>query len=578
MPGPHRSRHRGTRLAALVTAAVLVTGACTADDGDDGGSAEPTDRSTPTARDYPGLPESLARQSLEWSACPEPSVEQGGGDAPGELPDGTPWQCSSLTVPVDWEDTEGETIDIALVRAVSTADAGDRIGSLVFNFGGPGSSGVYTLPHAAEEYEELRGGYDLVSFDPRGVGNSAGVVCLDGERRDRMAQELGGPPRDSREEELMAELDAEYIAGCEEAAGDLLPHLTTANTARDLDLLRHVLGDGQLHYFGVSYGTELGATHASLFPENVGRAVLDAVVDPTTDPTEVGLYQAAGFQLALENWMAYCAEEEGADCPVGTDPEEGSAVVADFLEGLRDRPLDGDGERLLTTDLALTGIILTLYDEEFWPYLTLGLNTAMNGDDGELLLALADIYNGRDEQGRYSNQNDAFTAIGCADAPGGPGIAAVDEYREEFLEASPAFGDLLVWSVAGCEGWPVPGPGTEDGDSDDDTGESGTGESSEDPVAGDDAPGGAGTRGDNRVGIGAEGAREILLIGTTGDPATPYEGAERMRDALGEGVGVLITREGEGHGAYAMGSECVDEAVNDYLLSGLIPQDGLICG
>ncbi|GAB3127994.1 alpha/beta fold hydrolase [Streptomyces calidiresistens] len=568
MPGQHRFRSRGTRLAALVTAAALVTGACTAGGGDDdGGSAEPTDRSTPTARDYPGLPESLARQSLEWTACPEPSVEQGGGEAPGELPDGTPWQCSTLTVPLDWDDTGGETIEIALIRAVSTADADARIGSLVFNFGGPGSSGVYTLPQAAENYEDLRAGYDLVSFDPRGVGNSAGVVCVDGEQRDRMAQELGGPPRDAGEEALMAELDAEYIAGCEEAAGDLLPHLTTASAARDLDLLRHVLGDGQLHYFGISYGTELGATHASLFPANVGRAVLDAVVDPTTEPTEAGLHQAAGFQLALENWMAHCAAEEGADCPVGTDAEEGSAVIADFLDGLRDRPLPGDGDRLLTADLALTGIILTLYDEEFWPYLTLALDTALNDGEGQLLLAFADLYNGRDEQGRYSNQNDAFTAITCADAPGGPGIEAVEEYREEFLEASPAFGDLMVWSVTGCEGWPVPVGGA--GDAGDD-GEPGPGaDDTTDDTAG---------RGDNRVDIDAEGAREILLIGTTGDPATPYEGAERMRDALGEGVGVLITREGEGHGAYAMGNECVDEAVNDYLLSGLIPQDGLVCG
>ncbi|MBB0245016.1 alpha/beta fold hydrolase [Streptomyces alkaliphilus] len=572
MPGHHRSRHRGARLAALLTAVALVTGACTTGEGGDGGG-EPTDRSTPTARDYPGLPESLARQSLEWSACPEPSVEQGGGEAPGELTDGTPWQCSALTVPLDWEDPGGRTIDIALIRAVSTADAEDRIGSLVFNFGGPGASGVYTLPHAAEDYEELRTGYDLVSFDPRGVGDSAGVVCVDDERRDRMAQELGGPPRDAAEETLMAELDAEYIAGCEEAAGDLLPHLTTADTARDLDLLRHVLGDGRLHYFGISYGTELGAAHASLFPANVGRAVLDAVVDPTTDPTEVGLYQAAGFQLALENWMAHCSAEEGVDCPVGADPEDGSAVIADFLAELRDRPLSGDGERRLTTELALTGIILTLYDQELWPYLTLALDQALNDGDGRLLLAFADLYNGRDEQGRYSNQNDAFTAISCADAPGGRGIAAVEEYREEFLEASPAFGDLLVWSVTGCEGWPVPVEGS--GDDTGDAEEPGADAGAPDPAGDGETPG---ARGDNRVEIGAAGAREILLIGTTGDPATPYEGAERMRDALGEGVGVLITREGEGHGAYAMGSDCVDEAVNDYLLSGLIPQDGLVCG
>ncbi|WP_130796668.1 alpha/beta hydrolase [Streptomyces otsuchiensis] len=543
-----RTRTRGRRGAAATTAALLsgalLLTACSG--GDDGGGGErddesrPSEESTPAARAYPGVPDSISQQRLRWESCEGPTVAQGGGPAPGELPDGTPWQCATLTVPLDYEEPEGETIPVALVRAASSGDAGDRIGSLIFNFGGPGGSGVFTLPLLADDYEELRGGYDLVSFDPRGVGESAGVVCLDDEASDRLDQEAGAVPRDEEQEERYTELAAEYVAACEANSGELLPHLTTANTARDMDLLRHVLGDSSLSYYGASYGTELGGVYANLFPEQVGRAVFDAVIDPTADFVDGALLQASGFQLALENYMADCATQLAEECPTGEGGAEGTDALVEFLDGLAEEPLEAGGDRALTEQLGLLGIVAMLYDEETWQYLSMGLTQAMHEKDGELLLAFADMYNGRDDEGRYSNQQDAHAAIRCADVTGQRDRAAIDEHRDAFEEASPVFGPYLLWSLNGCEGWPVDG-------------------SYEFPE------------------VSAEGAAEILLIGTTGDPATPYEGTERMQQQLGDGVGVLITFDGEGHGAYGK-DPCINDAVEEYLLSGMIPQNGLVCG
>ncbi|NJP68298.1 alpha/beta hydrolase [Streptomyces spiramenti] len=542
-PTSQGGRHRALTVGAALLSGVMLLSACSGGGGSEqrGEDEEgrPSEKSTPAARAYPGVPDAISQQRLSWDPCEAPTVAQGGGEAPGELDDGTPWQCATLTVPLDYEEPDGETIGIALIRAASTAEGDARQGSLIYNFGGPGGSGVLTLPMLGEQYEALREGYDLVSFDPRGVGESAGVRCLDGEEIDRQEQEHGALPRTEEQEEAYAEMSAEYVAACEANAGEILPHLTTTNTARDMDLMRHVLGDSRLHYFGISYGTELGGVYANLFPEQVGRAVLDAVVDPTADSVDGALLQARGFQLALENYMADCAEVYGEECPTGEGGEEGSALLADLLAEVAEEPLETGGERQLTEQLAVLGIVATLYDQEAWEYLTVGLMEALEGD-GELLLLFADAYNERDEEGRYSNQRDAQAAITCADTTGQRDPEAIEENRAAFEDASPVFGPYLLWSLAGCEGWPTDGE-------------------AEKPE------------------VSADGASEMLLIGTTGDPATPYEGAERMQRELGEGVGVLITFDGEGHGAYGQ-DECIDDSVEDYLLSGMVPQNGLVCG
>ncbi|RKN09016.1 alpha/beta hydrolase [Streptomyces radicis] len=531
-------RRGGTRAAALAVAMAVTVGACSGD------GAPPAALGIPEADAAPGpeqahepaLPAEFTEQTLTWAECPAPSALQGAGEAPG---DG--WECARLSVPLDYADPEGsETIDIAVIRARSTAE-GDRVGSLVFNFGGPGGSGVATLPRAATRYEALRaGGFDLVSFDPRGVGESAGVVCRSDAEIDAAGQQDDGPPLTPDEESAYLADSRDYARDCAANAGRLLPHVTTRDAARDLDLLRAALGDEKLHYFGVSYGTKLGAVYAHLFPERVGRAVFDAVVDPTRDVTQRALLQAEGFQLALDNYLADCAAT-GPDCPTGDGGRPAYDTINGLFDALRARPLPTATERELTAGLALTALLSALYSEASWPYLTEALRQALDEDRGDLLLAAAEEYNGRDAQGRYRNLHAANNAINCADFASRLTVDDVAEHRAEFEAASPVFGPQLVWSVLACAHWPV------------------SGES-------------------DRPEVSAEGAAPILLLATTGDPATPYAGAERMREALGDGVGVLLTYDGEGHGAYGSGDPCVTAVTDRYLLDGTVPEPGLTCG
>jgi pimeloyl-ACP methyl ester carboxylesterase len=429
-------------------------------------------------------------------------------------------------------------------------DSDDRIGSLLFNFGGPGGSGVATLPAFSSDYAELHERYDLVSFDPRGVGDSEGLVCLDDRQLDDYFA-ASPVPENAEERHALTDRLRGFAEACEERAGPLLPHLTTANTARDMDLMREVLGDDKLHYFGVSYGTQLGGVYAHLFPQRLGRAVFDAVVDPTLSPEQSARAQAGGFQLALGNYVEGCAEEgeegenDAGDCPLGDSTREATDRLGDLLARLRADPMptrDPMGRRL-TQSLAWSGIAQSLYSREFWPYLSQGLDDALaeEGPDGTLLLALGDAMNGRNPDGTYTTLQSSLTAISCADAPQRYEVADIRRALRTFREASPVFGPPLAWSLLSCTYWPVAGTG------------------------------GA------HPSVDAEGAPPILLIGTTGDPATPYEGTRRMKRALGAGVGVELTYEGEGHGAYTGGNACIRDTADAYLLDGKIPEDGKTC-
>ncbi|MFV2118335.1 alpha/beta hydrolase, partial [Streptomyces sp. Act-28] len=312
-------------------------------------------------------------------------------------------------------------------------------------------------------------------------------------------------------------------------SGKLIPHVTTDNTARDMDVIRHVLGDARLNYFGISYGTQLGAAYAHLFPKRTGRTVLDAVVDPTADSKGHARHQTTGFQRALNNYFE----------STGEDPKAGTARVARLLARLEEQPLETGGDRKLTESLALTGIVLPLYSESGWPLLTEALREAEDGR-GDALLRLADMYNDRDASGRYGTDSHAQRAISCADSAQRPTVAEAKALLPEFRRISPVFGEFLAWDTAGwCANWPVKGESTTQD-------------------------------------VSAPGAGPILVVGTTGDPATPYEGARKMADGLGKGVGVLITNKGEGHGAYGS-SACVTRTVDDYLLRGEVPKDGTTC-
>jgi pimeloyl-ACP methyl ester carboxylesterase len=479
----------------------------------------------------------LREQKLSWKDCPAPSDSQGGGPEPSRPPGGGSWQCATLKVPLDHAEPDGERIGIALIRAVAT-DRKNRIGSLIFNFGGPGASGVAVLPSLAQDYEKLRARYDLVSFDPRGVGRSVGVRCLDDEKLDAYFAQDATPDTAAEERAYLDNLDT-YVEACEENSGRTLPYVGTTDAARDLDLVREVLGNEKLHYFGISYGTELGGVYAHLYPKKVGRAVFDAVVDPTKSAPEGSLGQAKGFQLALDDWAQDCVDR-GDACPLsGATVEEVETSITDLLAALDEQPVPARGFRELTQTHATTGIAQALYSKKYWPLLEQGVDEAQGGN-GALLLALSDALNGRNENGTYSNIQAANAAVSCADLKERYGVPDVKKRLPQFRDASPVFGDYLAWGLVGCRQWPVEGEW-------------------EDPD------------------VSAPGAAPILVVGTTGDPATPYEGARKMAQELGAGVGVELTYRGEGHGAYNSGSRCVQDVVDAYLLDGKVPKSGITC-
>ncbi|MFI2715841.1 alpha/beta hydrolase [Streptomyces collinus] len=481
--------------------------------------------------------EDVTRQELSWKACPAPDEAQGGGASPSPLPDDGEWQCATMKAPLDWGDPKGDTIGLELIRVRTTGAENERIGSLIFNFGGPGGSGVTSLPAFAEGYEKLRTRYDLVSFDPRGVGRSDPVICENDQQLDAYFQQ-DGTPDDAAERRRLLDSTTQFNDACEENSENILPHVRTTDAARDLDLMRQVLGDDKLHYFGISYGTELGGVYAHLFPERVGRAVFDAVVDPTLNPEQGSLGQAKGFQLALDNFAEDCVSKT-EECPIGDSAENVKDRIARLLDDLDREPIEGIFPRQLTQTAATSGILQALYSKDLWEFLTDGLEEAYDGN-GSTLMLLSDSMNGRSENGEYDNSAAAFTAISCADSKPRYDAAYVERRLPEFRAASPLFGDSLAWGMIGCTDWAVSGAA-------------------------------------DHPDVSAPGSAPILVVGNTGDPATPYEGARAMVNALGKGVGVELTYRGQGHGAYDSKNKCVQGAVNGYLLDGKVPPTGTVC-
>ncbi|MEV4440118.1 alpha/beta hydrolase [Streptomyces sp. NPDC049577] len=535
---------RTVKAGALLSAALLslTTTAC-----ETRTDAEPNAAATSAANPNASHAEtsSTTPQRLDWNPCTAPSGEETGtaaseaadtgkggkgGKARARTATTSPeWECATLRAPLDYAHPDGESIGLALIRAKAT-DQAHRIGSLVFNFGGPGGSGVTTLPAFAEDYRNLRTRYDLVSFDPRGVGRSGGVTCMNDKELDAYYAEDSTPADKAAEKTLVGRVE-QYAKACEEHSGKMLPHVGTANAARDMDRIRAALGDPKLYYFGVSYGTELGGVYAHLFPKNVGRALLDAVVDPESDPEESALAQAKGFQLALDNYTAACPRTSD-NCP--TVPQ-----IASLLERLDKNPVPGTGGRRLTQSQATSGIAQALYSKEFWDYLTEGVEDAENGD-GKILLTLADAMNGRGPDGHYSSLQASLNAITCADFSQRYTAEQIEGKVAAFRKASPVFGDFMAWSLLQCTGWPVKGEWqTPD--------------------------------------VSAKGSAPVLVVGNTGDPATPYEGAHRMARELGPGVGVELTYQGQGHGAYDSGNACVKGVVDAYFLNGTVPESHKVC-
>ncbi|MEJ5867519.1 alpha/beta hydrolase [Pseudokineococcus sp. 5B2Z-1] len=528
-----RGAARAGRAAAAPLLLAGVLAACSATPQPEGGPA--------TTLPAPGPVTATAGEPAA-----DPALARYYEQQPAWVPCGEVRECTTVEVPVDWDEPAGEALELAVSR-VPAGDPGERIGSLLVNPGGPGASGVDWVgaDAAAVASEAVRERYDVVGFDPRGVGRSDPVDCLDDAQLDAyLAQDVStATPAD---EEAALERARTFAAGCEADAGPLLGEIGTPSVARDLDVLRAVLGDERLTYLGKSYGTLIGAEYARAFPERVGRLVLDGALDPASTADDVALGQARGLEQSLRAFATACVGGDVDDCPLGggQDGEEGVQAaldeVADLLARAGDEPLPtGDPQRPLTQPLAATGVVAALYDEGYWPTLAGALRLALDGD-GSGLLALADAYSGRLPDGSYSsNLLEAFTAVTCLDYPAPlADQQSQDRLREQLEEAAPTLSGLLVGEDVTCDVWPVPPVRTPS------------------PV---DAP----------------GAAPVLVVGTTGDPATPYAWAESLADQLD--AGRLLTYDGEGHTAYLRSSECVDGAVDGYLLDGVLPGEGATC-
>ncbi|MFG2997248.1 alpha/beta hydrolase [Streptomyces sp. NPDC048340] len=514
-------RTTGTVIAA---AALLLSGctsggsegsrAAASSSGDAGsGSAAPT-----------AIPAALRPyydQKLSWRDCGVPG-----------------FQCSTMKAPLDYARPEAGDIDIAVARRPATSP-GKRLGSLVVNPGGPGGSGIgYLQAYAGIGYPApVRAAYDMVSFDPRGVDRSSPVQCLTGPAMDKYTQ-VDQTPDNAAERSLLVAAFKEFAAGCQARSARVLPHVSTVDAARDMDLLRGVLGDEKLTYVGASYGTFLGATYAELFPGRVGRLVLDGAMDPSRPALELNRDQTEGFETAFRAFAKDCAKQP--DCPLGRGgPDAVAARLKEFFRKVDAQPVpSGDDDRPLGESLATTGVIAALYDENAWPQLRESLAAAMDGD-GSGLLGLADSYYEREPDGKYANLMYANAAVNCLDQPPAfAGPEAVEAALPSFEKASPVFGPGLAWASLNCAYWPVKA-----------TGKAG-------PIA-------------------AKGAAPIVVVGTTRDPATPYKWAQALAKQLDSGV--LLTYDGDGHTAYGRGSDCIDTAINTYLLEGKAPADGKKC-
>lgn len=507
---------------------VLVLGAAAA--GSCGGSDGQSSRSGSTAPD--------GSTSTTRSGTPHTVTDPtGNGEArTGSLdwePCGSGAECSTLEVPLDHSRPRGEKIILAL--AVHRAE-GERIGPLLVNPGGPGASGLYLAKEAGSLFpDEILDRFDVVAWDPRGVGESTPVDCIDDLSRFWAADRSPDGPAEIDELEAVS---VELAEGCRRRSANLIAHVSSYDTAADMDLIREALGEEQVSYLGFSYGTFIGALYADTYPEGVRAMVLDGAIDPSLDPVEMSKQQAAGFDAALAAFFDDCAADEGCDFHSGGSPETAYARLMAQIDA-ETLPAEVAGEeRELTSGEAEIGVALALYSgRDGWPVLAEALVEAARGD-GSGLLELSDAYTGRRAGGVYSDDNEAFFAISCTDAPAASTADGFPAVAAEVTAAAPYFGATTLWLGLPCAYWPVP------------------------PVGGPTE-------------IHATGAPPLLVLGTTNDPATPLAWAESLASQLDSGA--LAVLEGEGHTAFGRGSGCIDEIVFEYLVDLVVPDDGVAC-
>ena len=471
------------------------------------------------AKNFTSL-ESYYSQELVWKDCK----------------DDKKFQCAEIYVPIDYKNPGDASLTLAL-KKLSAKQSANKVGSLLINPGGPGGSGTDYVTYAEDAFgKRLMDSFDIIGFDPRGVAQSTPLDCLTDQEVDEFIA-FDGTPDNEQELKASLEISINLANSCESIANNLIAHVGTQEAARDMDIIRELVGDEKLNFLGASYGTYLGGMYAEIFPDKVGRLVLDGAVDPSLSGEEQSFDQAVGLDTALKRFVEDCPQYD--DCPLTKRGDGGVQEIREFLDSLDAKPLKTeDPDRLLTQAMGVYAVAGFLYSDEWWSYMRQSLATAFNGD-GTDLLSINDLFNERNDDGTYAtNATEAIYAINCFDEPSTSTEEQVREYAKTWIKDAPVFGDYLAWGNLSCTIWPVKDPN---------------------PI--------------NK--FVAETAAPIVVVGTKYDPATPYKWAVGLSSQLV--TSVLLTFEGDGHTAYMRGSKCIDNEIENYLVDGIVPAKNITC-
>jgi pimeloyl-ACP methyl ester carboxylesterase len=509
---------------AVVLALPAGAGAARSTTTTGGGRKAPATTTTTAPVTWQPLPNFDA--SIAWADC-------GGG-----------WECGTLTVPVDWAAPTADAVPLSVVRRPADVP-GERVGALVVNPGGPGTAGTAHLRASLRRLPEvLKQRFDLVSWDPRGTGDSRAVDCVDDDYLD-FGTFLPAVPDNAEKLAVTRRYNRTFARGCVERSGAYARQVGTRNTARDLEAIRIALGEPQLNYLGFSYGTILGITYAQMFPGAIRTMVLDGPPDYWLSSADYAYQQATGFKQALDAFLGWCEADGSCALRDAGPPREAfdgllARVSAAPLPGSYTTATGETGTGSLSGSLFATAVLSMLYDRRGWPILGRALRSLAVDDDSGPLLALADSYLHRAPDGSWDSLVEANAVISCVDRPDRKPRNAARELADvaQFQSQLPPWGGS--WAVSTCAGMPKPARGD--------------------------------TLGDVRV----TGAPPIVVIGTTGDPATPYAGAVAMVARIAGST--LLTFDSTEHTAYGtQRSSCIDELVDAYFVDLAVPPPGASC-
>jgi pimeloyl-ACP methyl ester carboxylesterase len=491
-------------LALAITLALTIT-AC----GNPSSSSDTTAPSLDTTTDFIVNP-------IVWSACDGST--------------NTKVECGNIEVPFDYADPEQGSF-VLYVKKHNAASPADRIGSMMVNPGGPGFGGS-SLADDARYYfsQDLIDRFDIIAWDPRGTGESTPAVnCVD--TFDEYFG-LDSPPETPEEKQALIDASQAFNDKCAENSGTILPYISTQASAQDINSLRLALGEEKVSFFGFSYGSELGTTWATMFPETVRAIVVDGAVDPNASSTEEGMNQAKGFEGQLATFLKQCSEKTTCAFHNGGKAE---AAFDKLVLDIDTTPLEVSKDRTpVTQGVLFTAVAQAMYSDYYWPQLSEALSEAQNGD-GKGILQLYDDYYQRKDDGTYGNELEAFLAISCLDDPGATSTEEVDSHIEDFIAAAPRLGGNFAYGYS-CALWPVKQAA--------------------------------------KVNITGKGAGPIVVVGTTGDPATPLDSTRKMAQGLEQGI--LIVVDANQHTGYGANS-CVVKAVDDYLIKLTVPANETTC-